>query len=80
MGRPLTMDEVRNYGLQIAKGISYLHKNRIVHADIRPENILLTSEKEVKICDFGSAFRMEEEEKIRECMRGDYLYSPPEAI
>jgi cyclin-dependent kinase-like len=51
---------VRNIGLQIAKGISYLHKNKIVHADIKPENILLTKEKEVKLCDFGSAFRLEE--------------------
>lgn len=51
---------MRNIGLQIAKGISYLHKNKIVHADIKPENILLTKEKEVKLCDFGSAFRLEE--------------------
>lgn len=36
MGHPLPMEEVKNYGLQIAKGISYLHKNKIVHADIKP--------------------------------------------
>jgi cyclin-dependent kinase-like len=56
----LSFEEVRNISLQIAKGISYLHKNKIVYADIKPENILLTKEKEVKLCDFGSAFRLEE--------------------
>jgi serine/threonine protein kinase len=53
------MDMVNNLGLQIAKGISYLHKSRIVHGDIKPENILLTLEGEIKICDFGESFKFD---------------------
>lgn len=64
--------------MQIAKALSYLHKKKIAHGDLKPENILLTKDQEVKLCDFGEAFRLEE--KKGESMRGDFVYAPPEAI
>uniref|UniRef100_A0A6B2LHN6 Protein kinase domain-containing protein n=1 Tax=Arcella intermedia TaxID=1963864 RepID=A0A6B2LHN6_9EUKA len=40
----------------IAFGLKYLHDNGIIHADLKSQNILLTSvEKRAKICDFGSS-------------------------
>ena len=41
MNSSMTIEQVRDYGLQIAKAISYLHKNKITHGDLIPENILI---------------------------------------
>ena len=38
---------------QVAKGLSYSHKNLVLHRDIKLENLLLDDEGTVKICDFG---------------------------
>ena len=38
---------------QIAKGLAYCHRNRVIHRDIKLENLLLDEEGVVKICDFG---------------------------
>jgi len=39
----------------IARGICYLHKKRMIHRDLKPDNILISNDYEVKICDFGSS-------------------------
>jgi serine/threonine protein kinase len=40
---------------QIAKALSYAHKNKVVHCDIKPENILVDFEGYVRVLDFGIA-------------------------
>ncbi|KAI5121980.1 hypothetical protein M0805_001813 [Coniferiporia weirii] len=39
--------------LRIAEGIEYLHNEGVIHSDIKPENILISSSGEPRICDFG---------------------------
>ncbi|MGB0496228.1 MAG: tetratricopeptide repeat protein, partial [Kangiellaceae bacterium] len=41
--------------LQICKAVSYAHQNLVVHRDIKPENILVNSEGQTKLLDFGIA-------------------------
>ena len=40
---------------QLLSGLDYLHVNRLTHRDIKPQNVLITKDKQVKIADFGLA-------------------------
>ena len=80
MGKKMAIQQVKQYGMQIAKGIDYLHKKKnIIHHDIRPQNILLTENNEIKLCDFGAAIVFEEGKNVKGC-EISLNYSPPEAI
>lgn len=48
-------DDVVAYIIQILQGLDYLHTRRILHLDIKPENIIVTYMNVIKIIDFGSA-------------------------
>ncbi|KAK5861440.1 hypothetical protein PBY51_022837 [Eleginops maclovinus] len=48
-------DDVVTYIVQILQGLDYLHTRRILHLDIKPENIIITYMNVIKIIDFGSA-------------------------
>lgn len=76
----LSMDEASFIYYQIVNGIQYLHKNKIVHRDMKPENIMLTKDMIVKIGDFGlSKFFKRRDIKLQtNC--GSPCYSAPEVL
>lgn len=41
--------------MQVCCGLDYLHFNRVVHGDLKPENLLLMVDGQLKIGDFGSS-------------------------
>ena len=51
----LSIAEALEFARQIAAALSIAHGNQIVHCDIKPQNIILTDDMEVKITDFGIA-------------------------
>src|SRR5690349_20845578 len=52
--------------MQITNGLFYLHKNNIIHRDLRCVNILVTKDFDVKISDFGVSVWLDEEGKAKE--------------
>jgi serine/threonine protein kinase len=51
--KPFDEEKIWSYLLQIAQGLKYLHEKRILHRDLKPQNIFLDSADNVKIGDLG---------------------------
>ncbi|TKY87838.1 hypothetical protein EX895_003419 [Sporisorium graminicola] len=57
----LNMQAVRAYAHQLFLALSHLAKNSIIHADIKPDNVLVNDNKTLlKLCDLGSASSLDE--------------------
>src|SRR5262249_46109240 len=54
---PLTFDEITDVATELIDGLAHAHDAGVIHRDIKPGNIMLTSVG-VKICDFGIATQM----------------------
>ncbi len=77
--RRLPVERAAGFGLQILAGLARLHHAGIVHRDIKPFNILLTVDDQVKICDFGlSRLRGEKFGGPSTLKVGSPFYAPPE--
>ncbi len=78
----LSIKAVLSYTQQLLVGLTYLRNKGVVHADLKPDNLVVNETMSIlKICDFGSAMRTQEVEELGEA---PYLqsrfYRAPEVI
>lgn len=78
-------DEALTIFFQLLKGLKALHARQILHRDIKPQNLMLRSDMQTKILDFGIAKRVdktEQEQPVDESGKlvGTMAYLPPEVI
>ena len=80
-GQKFTNDELKKWWNQLVDALNYTHKKGIIHRDIKPGNIFVDNEGDIKLLDFGIA-------KVREsisvtmtgAMMGTLMYMSPEQV
>ena len=76
----LPEEEVRAVAKQLVRALHYLHSNRVIHRDMKPQNILIGARRVVKLCDFGFARAMSSATMVLTSIKGTPLYMAPELV
>ncbi|XP_042309581.1 serine/threonine-protein kinase 36 [Sceloporus undulatus] len=76
----LPEDQVQVIASQLVSALYYLHSHRILHRDMKPQNILLGKEGVIKLCDFGFARAMSIHTMVLTSIKGTPLYMSPELV
>ena len=73
----LSVREATGISLQVASGLEAAHNNRIIHRDVKPQNIIISTDGTAKVADFGIA-RAASSDTINSNVMGSVHYSAPE--
>ncbi|XP_017390651.1 serine/threonine-protein kinase 36 isoform X2 [Cebus imitator] len=76
----LPEDQVQVIAAQLVSALYYLHSHRILHRDMKPQNILLDKGGGIKLCDFGFARAMSTNTMVLTSIKGTPLYMSPELV
>ncbi|XP_021830166.1 serine/threonine-protein kinase STY8-like [Prunus avium] len=75
----LKLSELLKFAIDVCKGMEYLHRNNIIHRDLKTANLLMDTNNVVKVADFGVA-RFQNQEGVMTAETGTYRWMAPEVI
>ncbi len=77
---PLSAERTADIGAHVAAALGYAHKHLVVHRDVKPGNVLITDDGQVKVTDFGIARAINTEESLTQtgAVMGTATYFSPE--
>lgn len=78
--KPLTEPQIKYICHEICKGLEFLHKNRVIHRDLKAGNVLLTLGGDVKVADFGVSAKNKHTLQKRDSFIGTPYWMAPETI
>merc|ERR1711943_147509 len=55
LGGNLTPQQIKNFAFQLVRGVEFCHTHRVLHRDLKPQNLLINREGKLKLADFGLA-------------------------
>eukprot|EP00158_Paraphelidium_tribonemae_P004713 Partr_v1_DN26925_c0_g1_i2_m7078 putative Polo-like kinase len=76
----LSEAEARFYARQLIDAISYMHKKRVIHRDLKLGNLFFNSQMDIKLGDFGLATVLADDEERRKTICGTPNYIAPEIL
>ncbi len=75
----LTVREATSIAIQVSLGLEAAHKSGVIHRDVKPQNIIISTDGKVKLSDFGIA-RAASSNTISSNVMGSVHYSSPEQV
>ena len=77
---PLPPEQAADIGVHVAGALAFAHRHGVIHRDIKPGNVLITNDNQVKVTDFGIARAMNTEESLTQtgAVMGTATYFSPE--
>ncbi|MCL4236835.1 MAG: protein kinase [Anaerolineae bacterium] len=83
-GAPFSIDRALSIAIKICAGVGYAHRAGLVHADVKPQNVLVTENDNVKVTDFGiaqalTATKPRDRERQRVVWGSPHYFSPEQA-
>ncbi len=77
---PIAADQAAAVAADIAKALGYAHRHGVIHRDVKPGNVLITQDGQVKVTDFGIARAIGADEQVTQTglVMGTATYFSPE--
>ena len=77
-GEPFCSETILRWLAEMASALEHMHSHRVLHRDMKPANVLLSAEGEIKLADFGVSRLLGSQTSLAQTVLGTPFYMSPE--